>query len=329
MFEGGNLWQPSITQTDGQLTAGIPGAQVVYTTQTNTTCPGGSPATIKFTNWAVIDNYGTYHWLPSGDYADSQGCLSGSGFTAQTTDSTGYTAVVNAYSSWTLYSSEGANVTNTSITDSNGNDISLAPSTGIYTDTLGMTALTYTTTSSTQEATWTDTNGNSQNSKVADTTGLTVRTNFGCAGITDFPATTESLPTSISFPDTTSLGLAYEGTNGYSGDYTGRISQITLRTGSTINFNYNPNSSLNDGMNCTALIPNALTVHTSDGTISYSLASFSSSGSTVQKLDIGKNKTMYTFSSGVLTEIQAFHNTGSVTTPTYGSTADLQTTYCY
>jgi len=331
MIEGGGLWEPSIVYAAGALTPSASGVGtfVTFTNQTNTTCPGGSPATIKYSDWVVNDPLGTRHPLPTTDFTDSQGCLSGSGFTAQTTDNTGYTAVVNAFGSWNLYTSGGAQVYDTGVIDSNGNSVTLTPSTGIYTDTLGMTALTYAATSSTQKTTWTDTLGNPQDAEVTDTTGLTVRTNFGCSGITDFPATTESLPTAINFPDTTSVGLAYEGTNGYSGDYTGRLSQITLRSGATVKFNWNPHGSVYDGMNCTYLIPNELTVQTSDGTVTYLLYSFSSSGDTIEKLDIGQNKTMYTFSGGLLTEVQAFHNTGSVTTPTYGSTADLQTTYCY
>ena len=64
--------------------------------------------------------------------------------------------------------------------------------------------------------------------------------------------------------------------------------------------------------------------------MTYNWAHLSGGGSQTTRLDIGKNETIYTFSaSGTLTEVQAFHNTGSVTTPTYGGTADLQTTYCY
>ncbi len=330
MIEGGNQWQPSITRTLGQLTPGASGIGTIatYTVQTNTTCPSGSPATIKYADWVVIDAQGTYHPLPLADFADSQGCLTGSGFTAQTQDNTGYTAVVAASGSWNLYTSGGFQLGSTVGYDSNSNSISFNSATGAYTDTLGLTTLTYSPTASTQTATWTDTLGNSPDVKITDTTGLTVRTNFGCTGISDYyiSGDTQPLPTSISFPDGNSMALAYEGTNGYAGDYTGRLSEVTLRGGGTVQFNWNPNSAANDGMDCATFIPKALNITTSDGTVSLT----SNGGTVTTKLDIGQNKTYYNFSSsGLLTEVRYFPNTGTITTPTYASTPADQVTYCY
>jgi len=330
MIEGGNQWQPSITTTLGQLTPGASGIGTIatYTVQTNTTCPSGSPATIKYADWVVIDAQGTHHPLPLADFADSQGCLTGSGFTAQTQDNTGYTAVVAASGSWNLYTSGGFQLGSTVGYDSNSNSISFNSATGAYTDTLGLTTLTYSPTASTQTATWTDTLGNSPDVKITDTTGLTVRTNFGCTGISDYyiSGDTQPLPTSISFPDGNSMALAYEGTNGYAGDYTGRLSEVTLRGGGTVQFNWNPNSAANDGMDCATFIPKALNITTSDGTVSLT----SNGGTVTTKLDIGQNKTYYNFSSsGLLTEVRYFPNTGTITTPTYASTPANQTTYCY
>ena len=253
--------------------------------------------------------------------------MDGSGFTLTVSSSAGNTSIGN------IYTSAGAIYTGDSLTDSNGNEISYAPSTGVFTDTMGMKGATAATGSVNVigDATWTDTNGNTQT--LAPTyTSYTLKSSFGCSGATDFTDAGIELPTSFSFPDTTTLGLSWEPNEVTSTDRTGRLSEITLRTGSTIQFNYNPGgaSSAPYGFNCTYLVPNSLTRTTSDGTVTYNWAHLSGGGSQTTRLDIGKNKTIYKFSaSGVLTEGQAFHNTGTVSLPTYGSTADLQTTYCY
>src|SRR3984885_15324747 len=132
MIEGGGGWEPSISYAAGMFYTNASGIGTLagYSTPTATTCPGGSPATTKYANWYVLDPAGTKHPLPSTDYADSQGCLSGSGFTDQTIDASGYTATVSAAGSASIETSGGAAIYSTGITDSNGNTITLAPSTG-------------------------------------------------------------------------------------------------------------------------------------------------------------------------------------------------------
>ena len=110
-------------------------------------------------------------------------------------------------------------------------------------------------------------------------------------------------------------------------------------------YNWNPNSAANDGLNCTYLVPNKMTRTTSDGTVSYTLAFSLISGSnykvTDTKIDIGGNKTVYTFtgltSTGnaaapaiqALTEVQYYQNTNTVTAPMYSSTPTKLVIYCY
>jgi RHS repeat-associated protein len=322
---------PSIFSVDGLFnwSASGLGTFAASALQTNTTCPGGSPATVKYSNWFVLDSFGTQHPLPSGDFADTEGCLAGSGFTAQTIDNSGYTVTVGAHPVVSaLYTSGGMSLADETLTDSNNNSGAWNPSTGVYTDTLGMTALTYSTTSTYQKALWTDANGNSPYVKITITTGETLRTNFGCSGISDFyiSGVTYPLPTSVSFPDGTSESFVYEGTNGYSGDYTGRLAQVTLRSGGLVKYNWNPNSGANDGMNCTTFIPDALNLTTPDGVISYTTGT-----NTTTKLDYGKNKTVYEFTSSgdFLTQVSYYPNTGSVATPSYSGTATETDTYCY
>jgi len=66
------------------------------------------------------------------------------------------------------------------------------------------------------------------------------------------------------------VGLNWEPNQVTSTDYTGRIAKITLRTGGTITFNYNPSnlgSGSNYNFNCAYFVPNSLTRTTNDGTV--------------------------------------------------------------
>ena len=109
-------------------------------------------------------------------------------------------------------------------------------------------------------------------------------------------------------------------------------------------FNYNPGGagSAPYNLNCTYLVPNSMTRVTSDGTVTYTLAFSLISGTnykeTNTKVDMGGNKTVYTFtgltSTGnsstwaqVLTEVDYYPNTGTVGSPTYGT--PWKRIYCY
>jgi RHS repeat-associated protein len=177
-----------------------------------------------------------------------------------------------------------------------------------------------------------------------------IRSAFGCSGLTDYdtPGTGYSFnpPSSLAFPDSTTLSLLWEPTPGFSGDSTGRIQKITLRQGGTVTYNYNPNSAGNDGLNCTYLVPNEITRTTTDGTTSYTIAWQTSGGScstsaacsTTTVVDPGGNQKVYHFSAGwgaaspatlALTEVQTYQNTGTVGSPTYSTTATTTDITCY
>jgi RHS repeat-associated protein len=296
------------------------------------TCPSGDGAGSAdvYQDWAVQLADGTVHPLASTVFS-YLGATCSSGFTAQTIDGSGYTLSVTGKTVNSIYASNGMNLTSTKITDSNGNSISYA-SNGSWTDTLGLTTLA----PSPPGWAWTDTNGNSQMSAITYT-NYDLRSAFGCSGYTDYNETSATaMPTKISFPDSTDLQLAWEATPGYSSDSTGRLTEITLRNGtSTVQFNYNASgagASGNYGLNCTNLVPNSLSRTTSDGTATYNWAS-TSTGNTTTKLDIGQNKTVYTFSNGgnatVLTEIQYFLNVGTIASPAYTLNPTTTNTYCY
>ncbi|HKW16867.1 MAG TPA: RHS repeat-associated core domain-containing protein [Terriglobales bacterium] len=131
------------------------------------------------------------------------------------------------------------------MTDANGNKISF--NNGVYTDTLGTSVLTV---SGTQPSptTLTYTGPAASQHYQVNYTPLNIKTNFGC-GPREYSANNVNLISTIVLPDNSQYSFSYEGTPGNSGFFTGRISQITLPTGGTIQYNYTFSGS-NDGINC-------------------------------------------------------------------------------
>lgn len=126
-------------------------------------------------------------------------------------------------------------------TDNNGNQITVAN--GVYTDTIGSTALTVAgagTPASPKTYTYTDSSGTARAITVNYQT-VYVRTNFACSGVTDYGlngSTTANLVSSITLQNGTSYSFTYEPTPGYSTYVTGRLASITLPTGGTIQYAY-------------------------------------------------------------------------------------------
>ena len=336
--QGGNMY-PGIVAVPLAATAngilGNTGTFAAPATVTGVTCPlgKGSGAADAYSNWYIQFADGTTHYLSASDISYNGVSCSG-GFTDQTIDGSGYTLSVTKDTVNSIYASNGMLITDSAITDSNSNAISLDINEYIWKDTLGMTVLT-----AGSGYTWSDVAGGSPSVGVSNY-AYNLVSSFGCTGIGDYDTEGQLLPTSVNFlPDSTTMGLAWE-PNG-SGNSTGRLETLTLRTGSTVSFNYNPASGSHDGLNCTYQVPNKLTRTTSDGTVTYS-TSFSASApyiETVTKLDIEQNKTVYTFTgfsatgytapptTQALTEIQAYTNTGTIASPSYSLTS--QTIYCY
>jgi RHS repeat-associated protein len=318
----GNVGELTIVgDAGGTVTGGVP-------------CPigDGTGTATEYQGWYLITADSTRHPLPATDALYS-GTNCSSSLTDTTIDGSGYTLTINSDGANYAYSSSGAKLIGDVTTDSNGNSISYNAGTGVFTDTLGLTALTANT--STGALTWTDTNGNPQ-TLTPTYTSYTLKSSFGCS-LTDYTDPSVPLPTSFAFPDLTTLGLTWENNEVTSADKTGRLAQLTLRSGSTVKFNYNPGAATSApyGFNCTYLVPNSMTRTTSDGTVTYTWA-HTSTGNTTTVLDIGQNETIYTFSApGIndttiaLTEMQYFANTGTIATPTYAGTATTTVTYCY
>jgi RHS repeat-associated protein len=133
-----------------------------------------------------------------------------------------------------------------SFTDRNGNQVT-ASSAGVFTDTLGTTALTVSgTPPSNTTFTYTAPSG-ANASYTMEYTEYTVKTNFGCSGIAEYTASDVPLVTKIEVPDGTAYTFTYEETPGTPGDVTGRLASYTLPTGGTISYTY---TGSNNGIEC-------------------------------------------------------------------------------
>jgi len=161
-------------------------------------------------------------------------------------------------------------------TDRNGNQIGVS-STGVFTDTLGTTALTVAGSSPTTFTYAAPSGANA--SYTMNFTTYTVATNFNWAGITEYGATAIALVSSIVLPDGTQYTFTYEPTPSTpaihactpkSGTYaancvTARIASVQSPTGGTISYTYSGgyNGILDDGSTA------GLTRTTPDGTWTY------------------------------------------------------------
>jgi RHS repeat-associated protein len=209
-------------------------------------------------------------------------------------------------------------------TDRNGNQISVNSS-GVFTDTLGTTALTVSglgTASSPMKVAYTSPFPSSVNYQVNYTT-YTVATNFGVSTIHEFGATAEPLVSSIVLPDGSQYTFGYEATPStpstgactpLSGTYstncvTARLKSIQLPTGGTITYAYtNGNNGIySDGSAAT------LTRTTPDGTWTYVQVKNTGAASTTTFTDPQSNQTTVQFQGIYETARQAYQGSTSGT----------------
>jgi hypothetical protein len=279
----------------------------------------------EYSQWAIRDANGTFHPLPPTDSVLSGGSSNcrHTSFTDTTIDGSGLTTTVtgssSGFSNGPIVTSGGVTISTTSITDSNGNAVSIG--TTQYYGTLSSSTAAATASPSVSRPTsvsWTDVNTGSPAVSVT-MSNVQWQTNFGCTGITDVPAGSSTPEISgLSYPDGSSLGITYEATSGKPGYVTGRIGQLTLRTGGTIKYAYTTS--------CTGQVTQLVRT-TTDGTTTYSSSTNPTTGAvTTTMKDNGGNVTAYTFSTpntygqAVLIEVQHY----------LGSSSLLKTdTYCY
>ena len=190
-------------------------------------------------------------------------------------------------------------------TDTNGNEITFNGTT--FADTLGTAELTVSGTNPI-DFTYTAPSGASAIFKV-NYSVYTIRTNFGCSGISDYGPLQTSLVSSISLPDGSSYSLTYEATPGYSGDVTGRIGSITLPTGGTISYSY---QGANNGITCADGSVATLIRTTPDGPWTYA-HSESGTAWTTNVTDPQGNATVMNFQQTYETERQMYQGSTSGT----------------
>lgn len=337
MYVNSGQWWPGWPYGVPSMTPGIPNQLMSAPTYGATSlelCPDGVHQTRLYENWYFVTIDGTYHYIPTGDYTDLRTDSSGlscffTTITAQTIDSSGYTLTATQATATSLYARDGTSIPfsgATIVQDPNGNTIKASTSshTQTWTDSLGVTPLTYTT--NTGVWSWTDVNGGSPQVSLT-TSSENFKSVFGCTGISDYSLTNGSVVTGLSYPDGTSLTVGFEATPNNTGYVTGRIGKITLRTGGSVTYGY---SGSNHGLNCTYQVPPTMARTTSDGTDTYTWTAVNNGsgnwGNTTTKVDNGGNKTVYTFTgltiSGnaaapvvqALTEVQHYQGSSTLLT---------------
>ncbi|MCU1285654.1 MAG: repeat-associated core domain protein [Acidobacteriales bacterium] len=250
---------------------------VYYTTQLFTCWDGGGYVTYpKYTFQAFYDKFGIAHPINTVVYYNE---CNGSHYgpaTTTATDGSGYTfdlgydgptAVVHGRDGTLINAPLVSSPSPGTVTDSNGNQVSTNGA-GVFTDTLGLAALTITglgTPTSPTKYTYTDSTGAAQDVTV-NYTSYTVRTNFGCAGVSQYGPVSVNLVSSVVYPDLSSYQFTYEATPGFAGSVTGRPATVKLPTGGTITYTYSGGS---NGIICADGSTSGLTRQTPDGTTTY------------------------------------------------------------
>jgi RHS repeat-associated protein len=262
-----------------------------------------------FSNYVYHDSFGISHAFPGISF-DFGPCGSGtSPETAVAADGSGYTISSDGSGRNTMISRNGT-VTNPPVgatsgsangTDRNGNQISVSGS-GVFTDTLGTTALTV---SGSSPLTFTYTAPSSGAASVTMSyVSYTMQTNFGCSGISEYgPTPNTPLVDRITLPDGTFYQFHYEVTPGFTGNVTGRLSSVTLPTGGTISYSYTGG---NNGITCADGSAAGLTRTTPDGTWTYARTAGSGAAYTTTINDPQNNQTVIQFQGLYETQRQVY-----------------------
>lgn len=136
-----------------------------------------------------------------------------------------------------------------SYTDPNGNEITATN--GVYTDTLGQQALTVMGTQpSNTTLTYTAPSGATATYTVSYK-AYTVKTNFGCSGVTEYNQSNVYLVDKITLPDSTFYQFGYEATaGGGSGQVTARLASVALPAGGEVTYSYPQTTGGHNGITC-------------------------------------------------------------------------------
>jgi RHS repeat-associated protein len=272
-----SVWYPV---TSGSTTSWQPvnywgwGSQTAVTTGyvnyqiTSTECysnghiPTGGLTTYR--GWTYTDQFGVTHAFVGESEVEYGTCGSTvSGMNAVAMDGSGYRLQSTSGDQNITITSRGGKVINPpfltaygagTATDRNGNQITVSTS-GVFTDTLGQTALTVSqgAPGPTTPTTFTYTAPSGANAVYTmKYAAYNIETNFGCSGITEYSASSIALVSEIDLPDegansADKYTFTYEPTPGHTGYFTGRLASVTLPTGGTISYTY---TGSNNGIEC-------------------------------------------------------------------------------
>ena len=299
---GVTSWVPPASSSFGWPTlaannAGLPGSisyaislQTLYNIPCN---PPGLTSIVTVTwyiNWTYTDGTGNSHIFPGRTSSVYPPCpyLNLDQSTLSGPSSDGYELSITNYTVASIETNAGTNVTPGygatcgsgvwSEVDSNGNTIN--ESCGVYTDTLGQTALTITGANTAPPVVFTQNNATGTSTYTLKYTSQTVQTNFQCPGIIEYPATTQQLPSELDYPDGSKYTFVYEPTPGYSGSVTGRIQAVHLPYGGTITYYYSGGGTGVNGINCGDGSAVNIAYYGPDGNTNYSRTGISAASAT-------------------------------------------------
>ena len=269
-----------------------------------------------WTNWTYHDPWTNASHPFSGQiviYSGGQNCTGTNvySFSSTATDNSGMTLNANVQGTTTVTTKSGTVLSpplsmpvgsvSSGRTDSNGNSVS-SDTSGNFTDTLGVKALSISGTNPVSFS-YNDANGSARSFSLAYSS-YSVKTNFGCSGISEYTASGISLVSSLTLPDGSKYAFTYEATPGSSGYVTGRPAKVTLPTGGTITYAYTGGS---NGVVCADGSTSGLTRTTTDGGWTYTR---SGSGNTW-------TTTVSDASSPANQTVIAFEKDANTSAPTY------------
>lgn len=282
------------------LQAAVTNAFENYSRSFVRSCPDNTSTTV-YTGWTWVDPTGAVHKF--GGSLDSKGCLYPFPFVSTTTDGSGLTLVIKgdpAINSGSFYTPSGviAEPVSKTVTDTNGNQLSISSSVGVDQYLGGGRTLLTANYNNPASLTfmYSDATGASQ-TVTASFIWRAFKTAFGCSGRVDAPGNLSYyFPTQLSYPAGLSVSnITFENTPNLPADTTGRITGYTLPTGGAISFSYSGGTG---GLNCSDASTNTLTRTTPDGSWTYVHVApvGTSTISTTSITDPAGNVTAYTFS---------------------------------
>ena len=314
--------------------------------------PPGTAWYYVYSNWTYHDASGGAHFFPNvvlntestisnlcqitGVYSGEDTATDGTGYTLAATINTAvpatvFTATVYAVNGITINPPVGTTAGSGSITDPNGNTIS-TDGTHFYDTLLGTATPALTVSGTAPNPTYyaypNDNVSGGQASVTVKYGSYTVQTNFGCGGVTDYPATQQYLVSEIDLPDiatnpTDKYTFTYETTPNYSPHVTGRLWKVTLPAGGTITYTYSGGSG---GITCADGSAATLQRYTPDTGSNYWQYAHTENGNawTTTVTDPQGNQTTYYFQGIYPTE--ASNSLATVYTCYDGITSSCNTT---